>query len=170
MKLKEKAPYIYGAATGILMIITSLVSGKFFGASTTFARGGGMIEKLLFSERVLNNMYFKKYAPEFDWQFLFVIGIAIGAFLSAYFSKDFKITWVPDMWKKEKNADWKKRALWSFAGGILVIIGARMAGGCPSGHGLSGLSQLSLSGFISIIFFVIGGAVSANLLYKGGKR
>ncbi|MCK9224816.1 MAG: YeeE/YedE family protein, partial [Candidatus Muirbacterium halophilum] len=99
--VKNKTPYIYGILTGLLMIISVFISGKFFGASTTFARGGGMLEKLLLPARVLENSYFIKYAPKFDWQFLFVIGIGIGAFISAYLAKEFKFKYIPDMWKKE---------------------------------------------------------------------
>ena len=52
-----------------------------------------------------------------------------------------------------------------------LIIGARLAGGCPSGHGLSGLSQLAVSGFVALAFFFGGGWVTARLLYgKGGER
>ncbi|MCK9475840.1 MAG: YeeE/YedE family protein [Candidatus Muirbacterium halophilum] len=168
--VKNKTPYIYGILTGLLMIISVFISGKFFGASTTFARGGGMLEKLLLPARVLENSYFIKYAPKFDWQFLFVIGIGIGAFISAYLAKEFKFKYIPDMWKKEIGVSKRKRNLFAFMGGLLVIIGARMAGGCPSGHGLSGIAQLSISGFVSVIFFVIGGAISSNLIYKGGKK
>ena len=47
----------------------------------------------------------------------------------------------------------------------------RLAGGCPSGHGLSGLSQLAVSGFVALAFFFGGGWVTARLLYgKGGER
>ncbi|MCK9225971.1 MAG: YeeE/YedE family protein, partial [Candidatus Muirbacterium halophilum] len=72
--------------------------------------------------------------------------------------------------KTEIGVSKRKRNLFAFMGGLLVIIGARMAGGCPSGHGLSGIAQLSISGFVSVIFFVIGGAISSNLIYKGGKK
>jgi uncharacterized membrane protein YedE/YeeE len=168
--VKNKTPYIYGILTGILMVISVVVSGKFFGASTTFARGGGMLEKLLLPARVLENAYFIKYAPKFDWQFLFVIGIGIGALISAYLAKELKISWIPEMWKAEIGTDKRKRMLIAFIGGILVIIGARMAGGCPSGHGLSGIAQLSVSGFVSVVFFVIGGAISSSVIYKGGKK
>lgn len=50
------------------------------------------------------------------------------------------------------------------------MFGVRLANGCPSGHGLAGASQLAVSGYLALIFFFIGGMISANLLYKGGKR
>ena len=49
------------------------------------------------------------------------------------------------------------------------MFGARLADGCPSGHGLSGSLQLSVSSYIALICFFIGGLISANWLYRGGK-
>jgi hypothetical protein len=52
------------------------------------------------------------------------------------------------------------------------MFGARMADGCPSGHGLSGLMQLSVSGFIALgLFFGVGVMVAAFVYrQKGGLR
>jgi len=44
-----------------------------------------------------------------------------------------------------------------------------LAGGCPSGHGLSGSVQLAVSGFIALICFFIGGIIVVRLLYHGGS-
>ena len=51
-------------------------------------------------------------------------------------------------------------------GGIVAMIGARLADGCPSGHGLSGVMQLSVSSFVALILFFVAGAVTAALVYK----
>ncbi|MBC8015377.1 MAG: YeeE/YedE family protein [Sporomusaceae bacterium] len=42
-----------------------------------------------------------------------------------------------------------------------AVFGARLADGCPSGHGLSGVLQLATSGFIALVAFFIGGLISA---------
>jgi uncharacterized protein len=44
-----------------------------------------------------------------------------------------------------------------------------MADGCPSGHGLSGMMQLSMSSFIALAFFFGAGALVANLMYRKGQ-
>ena len=62
------------------------------------------------------------------------------------------------------------RAIVAFIGGIIAMFGVRMADGCPSGHGLAGASQLAVSGYVALVFFFIGGMISANLLYKGGAK
>lgn len=50
-------------------------------------------------------------------------------------------------------------------GGILVGFGARYAGGCTSGHSISGISNLQLPSLIATIGFFIGGLVMVHLIY-----
>ena len=51
-------------------------------------------------------------------------------------------------------------------GGLLVGFGARMAGGCPSGHALGGLSSLSLASLIAVIGYFLGGIPVSFLLHR----
>jgi len=51
------------------------------------------------------------------------------------------------------------------AGGFLVGLGSRYAGGCTSGHAISGLSNLQLPSLIAVIGFFIGGLIMTHLLY-----
>ena len=69
---KEWSPYLAGALSGVVLILSVWIAGKFFGASTTFARSAGMIEKLFGAERVDRMVYFIKYVPKIDWQWMFV--------------------------------------------------------------------------------------------------
>ena len=48
--------------------------------------------------------------------------------------------------------------------GLLVGIGTRLANGCTSGHGVCGISRLSVRGIISTIFYIVAGVVSVVLL------
>lgn len=54
--------------------------------------------------------------------------------------------------------------LQAFLGGIVLIVGARLAGGCPSGHGLTGMAKLSVGSFVSVAFMFIGGGLAALFL------
>ena len=47
-----------------------------------------------------------------------------------------------------------------------MVYGARLAGGCTSGHGISGTLQLAVSSWIAVICFFVGGIVTALLLYR----
>jgi uncharacterized membrane protein YedE/YeeE len=61
-----------------------------------------------------------------------------------------------------------KRAIFAFLGGIVAMIGARLADGCPSGHGLSGMMQLSVSSFVAMAMFFGFGALVAHFMYTRG--
>lgn len=163
-------PYLAGALSGLVSIGSIWFVGKYLGASTTFVRTTGMVEKLFAPERVAKMPYFVKEAPIIDWQWMFVVGIAVGAFIAAITSGSFLLQAVPDMWEKRFGPGIFGRALVAFIGGIIAMFGARLADGCPSGHGLSGGLQLAVGSYIALICFFIGGFISANLLYKGGDR
>ena len=60
--------------------------------------------------------------------------------------------------------------LGAFVGGAILIFGARMAGGCTSGHGLSGGMQLSTSGWIFLAAMFASGVPTAMLLYSKLNR
>lgn len=54
----------------------------------------------------------------------------------------------------------------AFVGGFLVLVGARLAGGCTTGHVLSGMTQLSVSGFLFAFTMFVGGIPVALLLKR----
>jgi hypothetical protein len=170
MLKKNWNPYFAGVLAGIVLVLSVLVAGKYIGASTTFARGASVIEEWVGID-TSSFEYFTtkggKYGPESlpNWQFLFVIGILIGAFISSISSGDFKLQILPDMWRNAFGANVLTRGVVAFCGGTVGLIGARLAGGCPSGHGLSGLAQLSVSGFIALAGFFVSGMIVANLMY-----
>jgi len=65
-----------------------------------------------------------------------------------------------------ENVYYAKEKIFSILGGIVAMIGARLADGCPSGHGLSGMMQLSLSSFFAMAMFFGFGILVANFIYK----
>ena len=158
-------PYVAGAATGLLAVVSVAVSGQYLGASTTFVRGAGMVERIFSPQLVASLSYYVKEKPIFDWQFLFVVGIFFGALLAARLFRDFTWQAVPDSWRERFGPGYAGRAVVAFLGGIVAMFGARLAGGCPSGHGLSGISQMAVSGFLAGAGFFLGGIVMARLVY-----
>ena len=163
-------PYVCGGLAGVLAVLSVVVSGKYLGASTTFVRSAGLIEKLFAPDRVAAMDYFIKETPKIDWQWMFVAGIFVGSLLASFLTKTFKAQAVPPMWTQAFGEGRIKRGLAAFGGGILVMFGARLAGGCPSGHGLSGVMQMSLSGIIALVCFFAGGVVMAGLIYRRKKQ
>jgi uncharacterized membrane protein YedE/YeeE len=70
------------------------------------------------------------------------------------------------MWTERFGDSMTLRAAVAFAGGLIMSFGARLAGGCTSGHGISGTLQLNLASWIAVICFFIGGIAVAMLLFK----
>ena len=50
------------------------------------------------------------------------------------------------------------------AGGVLLIFGAHLADGCPSGHGISGLATFSMASFVTVAAMFGGGIVVKALI------
>ena len=123
------SPYLAGALTGLVMILSVWFAGKYFGASTTFVRTAGMIEKIFSAERVATMDYFIEEAPKIDWQWMFVVGILIGSFIAARTSGSFQWQAVPDMWQLRYGKSRVKRGVAAFLGGLVAMFGARLAGG-----------------------------------------
>ena len=163
--LTQWSPYIVGVLIGLLNLGSLVVAKKPLGASTSFVKLGGMIYKVFNRKKVEENEYYKKKTPEVDWGVMLIIGIVIGSFLSSMASGDFSFRFIPRMWSSEVSISITLRFFASLVGGIFLGVGARWAGGCTSGHGISGTSMLSVISWIATIGFFIGGIASAFLLY-----
>jgi len=163
-------PYVAGALAGLLLVLSVYVSGKYFGASTTYVRAAGFIESAADAGRVAQMAYFAKEAPKIDWQWMFVVGIALGSLAAALASGTFRLRTVPERFAARFGHRPGLRALLAFAGGAVAMFGARLADGCPSGHGLSGTLQLAASGYVALVCFFVGGLVVARLVYGRAGR
>jgi len=123
------SPYLAGALSGLVLVLSVWFAGKYFGASTTFVRSAGLIEKIFASERVAKMEYFIKETPAIDWQWMFVAGIFIGSLIAAVTSGTFRWKAVPDMWESRFGSATPTRALAAFFGGLVAMFGARLADG-----------------------------------------
>ncbi len=165
LSLKQWSPYLVGIGIGVLNCIAFLLSDKPLACSTAYSRTSGMIESLCRGPKVTDKAYYKKFSPTIEWDWMLVLGIIIGAFLSAVLSDQFRLEWVPSKWAAAFGNKSFIRWVFAFIGGIIVGIGARWAGGCTSGHGISGTLQLAVSSWLAAICFFIGGIVTAMLIF-----
>jgi uncharacterized membrane protein YedE/YeeE len=166
--LKEVSwsPYIVGAGIGILSWFSFLISKNPIACSTTFAKAGGMIERLFRGKKTNHKLYYREIKLKVDWQWMLVTGIVIGSLVSALLSGDFQWQWVPPLWASAFGSGTLMRVIVAMAGGICIGFGARWAGGCTSGHGISGALQLAVSSWLSVVFFFIGGILAAHIIFR----
>lgn len=159
------SPYLVGALIGVLSWFSFIISKKPLGTSTSYARASAKLGSSFFGDAVLDWKYYQKYKPELEWQSMLVIGIVIGSFISAVLAGEFNLTFIPlTEFESILNQNILGRIFSAFTGGILLGFGARLAGGCTSGHGISGAFQLSIASWISLISFFVGGAAAAFLI------
>jgi uncharacterized protein len=141
------------------------------GISTALSAASGACAALFVGwEEVLKNAYWSKHVARWDYGTLFLIGTMLGAFISALVSNSFRVEKVPRVWAQRFGRSIPVRFVAAFLGGISVMYGARMAGGCTSGHGISGTLQLALSSWIFFLVMFIAGIITALLLFRKLKQ
>jgi uncharacterized membrane protein YedE/YeeE len=160
------SPYQVGAAIGVLSWLTFFCSDRPIGASSSYATAAGLLGKHLAPERTAHLKYFQDEPPKLNWGSVFMLFALVGAFLSAISSGEFSSQWLPSMWQARFGEhSLVLRLLVAFGGGALMALGARLAGGCTSGHGISGSMQLALSSWIVLGCLFAGGMATAALMY-----
>lgn len=151
-----------GIGLALLNAVVFLSAGtnRIIGASTAYPYVADLITG------TTNNSYYPKVKGPGQWEVLFLTGAFVSGIVISLFRKEFKITFIHSNWKKYKGSSVAKRLIWSFIGGFILIFGARMAGGCTSGHILSGGMQLSVSSLVFAIFVFGGLLITGKYFYK----
>ncbi|UYV39058.1 YeeE/YedE family protein [Rhodobacteraceae bacterium D3-12] len=112
--------------------------------------------------------YAKSVANPLNYSFVFVIAMMIGAFASAMarggIGADERR--LPAIWYANYGDTPMKRYAVAFVGGFIVLYGARLAGGCTSGHMMSGMMQTSLSGYIFALGAFAAAVPVAMMMYR----
>ena len=168
------SPYVVGVGIGLLSWATFLFMDKALGTSTTMVRAAGALEGTVARDHVESNAYFAKYLvstadkanPIFDWQFALVIMLIVGAFIARKLGNAPKPLTVPATWAAAFGPSKVKRYAAAFLGGALLLYGARMAGGCTSGHGISGGLQLAVSSYLFMAAMFAAGIATAIPLLR----
>jgi len=159
------SPYVVGGGIGVLIWTVFLLSDHPLGCSTAFANTAGMVECAFSHGKAREMPYYKKFIPGIDWYWMLIVGVLIGAFLSAYLSGTLALVIVPSFFASTFGTGAVLRFTVALIGGILLGLGARWAGGCTSGHGISGTLQLALSSWVAAICFFAGGILVAGLMF-----
>ena len=167
--------------SGVMIVIVMFLliyTGKRFGVSSSFKAicslgGAGKYAS-----------YFNYNWKNHDWLLLFVLGSIIGGFIA----NSFLSSNIPVQLSENTLTDLAKLGIDTSTielvppqlfnldflftlpgiimfviGGFLIGFGTRWAGGCTSGHAISGLSNLQLPSLVAVIGFFVGGLISTHL-------
>jgi uncharacterized membrane protein YedE/YeeE len=160
-------PFVVGALIGVLSWVVFVVVDKPIGMSTAISEiAGAAATPIVGSEAVHSNPYWAKFTPSWNYGLLFLVGTFLGALASSLVSRRFKIETVPQVWAERFGASRAKRLGAAFAGGVLVMFGARLAGGCTSGHGISQTLQLAVVGWVFFVSMFASGLLTAWLMFR----
>jgi hypothetical protein len=161
------SPHLVGALIGLLTMLTFYFSDKPLGASTAYARVAGLVGKAVAPRHTESLKYYQDNKPAIDWEVMLVVGAIGGAFLAAWQGGELTGQWLSPMWEARFGKDsYAMRTIVALLGGVLMAFGARLAGGCTSGHGISGALQLSVGSWIALICFFAGGITTAMLMFR----
>ena len=165
---KAWSPYAAGIVIGLLQIPAFLIIETALGASSSYVTVGALITSWV-DPSILNIGYAANHVATTAknwWQVALVGGIAIGAFISMTMSGARRQV-VSPIWQRALGpASPTKRYAVAFIGGFVMLLGARIADGCTSGHGLSGMAQLAVGSTVAIAAMFAGGIATAFLLLR----
>jgi uncharacterized membrane protein YedE/YeeE len=134
-----------GILIGLTVPLLFLLAGKAFGISTSFQEIGAMCAPA-------NLGYLKSHPWRSGiWTVVFAIGIAVGSFIAVTLLSSAPVEFLPESFTSVGGA------VRLFIGGVLVGFGTRYAGGCTSGHSITGIANLNWPSLVATIFFFVGG-------------
>ena len=138
--------WISGVLIGLTVPLLYLLAGKAFGISTSLQQIGAMCSPDSKYE------YLRKHDCTGNlWTLVFAIGIALGAFIASQFLSAEPVSLLPDVFTSPAGA---AKLLF---GGFLIGFGTRYAGGCTSGHSITGIANLNWPSLVATICFFAGG-------------
>lgn len=166
LRMKSWSPWMVGAGIGVLSWFAFATAGHPLGITTAFENTAALTEQAATPAMAASNPLLEKKAaegksPKIDWEWMLVVGVFVGAWLSAKMGNDRTEQSVPPLWKWRFGPSAGKRFLAAFIGGAIMMFGARLAQGCTSGHGISGALQLAVSSWIFILLLFAGGVALA---------
>jgi uncharacterized protein len=160
------SPYAAGILSGLLQIPAFLLINTALGASSSFVTVAASLMSFI-DPATMTVPYFKSHVATAKdwWQVALVIGVALGAFISVRMAGTARPA-MSDVWGRVMGIrSFPLRLMVAFAGGFVLLMGARIANGCTSGHGLSGLSQLAVSSTIAMAA-TFGGGIAISMFLK----
>ena len=152
IKTKYLNPYIGGVLLGLVLLLAFYVSGRGLGASGAVKSTIVAAVETVAPSHIENTEFYSNYKathpdnPLKSWLVFQMLGVIAGSFLSGSIAGrlKFKVEHSPKITSK-------RRLVFALMGGILFGVGSQLGRGCTSGSALSGMANLSLGGFISMM-------------------
>lgn len=136
---------VIGCGVALLWVAT----GRLAGMSSVFSSSWSFVSRRPYFQQ-------PRWLASRAWRLQMALGLVLGAGL----------WW---LWLGPGEPMGTEVPAWRLAlGGLLVGFGARMAGGCTSGHGICGLASLKLPSLLAVLTFMATGFVTAQVLAAGG--
>jgi len=148
--------WLSGLAIGLLVVLFAWIAGKAFGVSSSYGSVCGIVSK---------STFFKNKPFGERWRRWFLLGFPLGGLLSAALAGRLHPTFQIGTFETLFGESLPVKAGVLLAGGFLIGYGARWAGGCTSGHAITGLAQGSRSSLIATIGFFAAGVVVTQVLF-----
>ena len=165
------SPYAVGAGIGVLSWIVFVVVANPIGITMAMSQiAGGLAVPLVGADAVAQNPYWSRNPLRLDYGVLFVAGTFLGALASALLTGTWKLESVPAVWQERFGPSVGKRYAVAFLGGAIAMYGARLAGGCTSGNGISQGLQLAVVGWTFLVVMFATGMLTAWLLFVRTPR
>lgn len=176
-----------GCALGVCFLLT-VIFVKPIGVSTQFVILDGIVANLFSATLVVKDdnsksgysssnayldksggKYAKSVAKPLNYSFVFVLSMILGGYMGRLLQNKGSgnsIKQIPEYHRHRFGDKPAIRYSIAFAGGIIVLWGARLAGGCTSGHMMSGMMQTAVSGYVFAIAAFIIAVPTAIILYR----
>ncbi|MBM3469084.1 MAG: lipocalin [Alphaproteobacteria bacterium] len=162
IRRKAWSPYFAGIIIGSLQIPVFIYMKSSLGTSSSFGAVACFFNSL-WSSSSQSQTCLPTFKP------LLQIGIVVGIFLGAYISSTLSNTRrssISPVWPILLNSQSVfKRFMLAFLGGFFLLFGARIANGCTSGNGISGLALLSIGSYVVITSMFVSGMI-VSFFYK----
>lgn len=109
--------------------------------------------------------YFGRPELTEKWRLVMLAGLLCGGALAGLTGGGWHLNWTAGMLDTRLHLTDLQKVLWFWAGGLLIGLGTRLAGGDSLGHGVYGLARGQRGSVVTTIVFLTSGILTANLLW-----
>ena len=161
------SPYLVGAGIGILSWVAFAVFGDPLGVTTAYSRVASLFAApFIGSGRGSRQFLLEVDAAEMGLRRLVSGRHSARRIPVSHPSGTWRLELVPEVWKERFGPSVARRFVAAFLGGVVIMYGARLAGGCTSGHGISGGLQLAVSSWLFPVVMFATGLLVSHLMFR----